>query len=65
VIVKRTVTDAQGNFQYSVLHEHCSHSSAAGSLQVMKSNSLISSKLSNLNVTVVFVDSETYTFTEL
>ena len=44
MIVKRTVTDAQGNFQYSVLHEHCSHSSAAGSFQVHKKGALICSK---------------------
>ena len=44
MLIKRTVTDAAGNFQYSVLHEHCSHASAAGAFQVHKKGSLIFSK---------------------
>lgn len=64
MIVKRTVTDAQGNFQYSVLHEHCSHSSAAGSFQVHKNGSLICSK-HPVTSTLVKSDGFSYLFEDV
>ena len=53
MIVKRTVTDAQGNFQYSVLQTHCSHASAAGWFVANTVDALIDSKASGKRSTTV------------
>lgn len=43
--IKRTVSDSNGNYLYTVLQTHCSHASAAGSFQVAKEDALIDSKM--------------------
>ena len=43
--IKRTVSDSNGNYLYTVLQTHCSHASAAGSFQAVKEGALIDSKM--------------------
>lgn len=64
MLIKRTVTDAASNFQYSVLHEHCSHASAAGAFQVHKKGSLICSK-HPISSTLIKCDGFSYLFEEV
>lgn len=62
--IKRTVSDSNGNYLYTVLQTHCSHSSAAGCFQVAKEGALLSSKLiSNSSTTVIAGD--VYRFEEI
>ncbi|CAH9011997.1 membrane lipoprotein [Vibrio phage 199E37-1] len=62
--IKRTVSDSNGNYLYTVIQTHCSHSSAAGSFQVAKGGALISSKLIGNNSTTVVAD-DVYKFEEV
>lgn len=62
--IKRTVSDSNGNFLYSVLQTHCSHASAAGWFVANTIDALIDSKASNkLSTTVIAGD--TYLFEEV
>jgi len=62
--IRRTVSDSKGNFLYSVLQTHCSHSSAAGCFQVVKDGALISSKLIDSKSTTV-IAGDVYRFEEI
>lgn len=62
--IKRTVSDSNGNYLYTVLQTHCSHSSAAGCFQVAREGALISSKLSGNNSTKV-IAGDVYKFEEV
>lgn len=64
--IKLTVSDSNGNFIYSVLQTHCSHSSAAGCFQTKMKESLILTKESDPKVTVVKCESgDKYKFEEV
>lgn len=62
--IKRTVSDSNGNFLYSVLQTHCSHSSAAGCFVIAKEGALIASKLVKKNSTTV-IAGDVYLFEEV
>lgn len=64
--IKRTVTDINGNYAYSALQTHCSHSSAAGAFQVHMKGSLIESKkVSQVSTTVRAENGDVYLFEEV
>lgn len=64
--IKRTVSDSNGNFLYSVLQTHCSQASCAGSFQAKVKGSLILTKESDQKVTVVKCESgDKYKFEEV
>lgn len=43
--IKRTVSDSNGNYLYTVLQTHCSHASAAGWFAANTIDALIDSKM--------------------
>lgn len=64
--IKRTVSDSNGNYLYTVLQTHCSHASAAGSFQAKMKDSLILAKESCPKVTAVKCDNgDVYRFEEV
>ncbi|CAL9963758.1 hypothetical protein VPHK250G1_0081 [Vibrio phage K250 g1] len=65
MLIQRTVKNAIGQLIYKVIQEHCSHASAAGAFQVIKKDSLISTKLSNSKTTVVLCDGEQVIFEDI
>ncbi|AUR84318.1 hypothetical protein NVP1054O_14 [Vibrio phage 1.054.O._10N.261.52.A1] len=51
--IKRTVSDSNGNYLYTVLQTHCSHASAAGWFAANMADALIDSKASGKRSTTV------------
>ena len=62
MLIKRTVTDANGSLVYTAMQEHPSHASAAGRLQVLLKDSAIVTKMSDAKVTVVKSGDELFEF---
>tara|TARA_Y100001960_G_C14399523_1_gene692697 strand:- start:541 stop:747 length:207 start_codon:yes stop_codon:yes gene_type:complete len=64
--IRRTVSDCNGKFLYSVLQTHASQASAAGSFQARMKESLIISRDSCPKATVVKCDNgDVYRFEEV
>lgn len=64
--IKRTISDRNGEFLYSVMQTHCSQASAAGSFQAKMKDSLILSKESCPKVTAVKCENgDVYRFEEV
>ena len=62
--IKRTVSDSNGNYLYTVLQTHCSHASAAGWFVANNIDALVDSKASNKRSTTVRAG-DTYLFEEV
>jgi len=64
--IKRTISDRNGRFLYSVMQTHCSQASAAGSFQAKMKDSLILAKESCTKVTAVRCENgDVYRFEEV